>query len=108
MRSIRTASLLLAAIAAGCASSTTTTMATTTTGSAAAGAAVNPLFAPSTLPYLAPHFDLIKDEHYLPAFDRGMAEHVAEVEAIAFANRLIEEIEAALRRVAPEAEASAR
>ena len=83
MRSIRTASLLLAAIAAGCASSTTTTMATTTTGSAPAGAAVNPLFAPSTLPYLAPHFDLIKDEHYLPAFDRGMAEHMAEVEAIA-------------------------
>ena len=83
MLSIRTASLLLAAIAAGCASRTTTTMASTPTEPAAAGAATNPLFAPSTLPYLAPHFDRIRDEHYLPAFERGMAEHMAEVEAIA-------------------------
>lgn len=83
MLSIRTASILLAAIAAGCASRTTTNMATTPDEPAAAGAATNPLFAPSTLPYQAPHFDRIRDEHYLPAFERGMAEHMAEIDAIA-------------------------
>ncbi|MCH8944787.1 MAG: M3 family metallopeptidase [Proteobacteria bacterium] len=30
-----------------------------------------------------PAFDLIKDEHYLPAFERGMAEELGEYEAIA-------------------------
>ena len=43
----------------------------------------NPLFAPSTLPYSAPPFDRIRDEHYMPAFEAGMAEGLAEVEAIA-------------------------
>jgi peptidyl-dipeptidase Dcp len=46
-------------------------------------AAANPFFAPSTLPYQLPPFNRIRDEHYLPAFERGMAEHLAEVEAIA-------------------------
>lgn len=43
----------------------------------------NPLFAESTLPLHYPHFDKIQDSHYGPAFDRGMAEHLAEIEAIA-------------------------
>lgn len=43
----------------------------------------NPFFAPSTLPYSLPPFAEIRDEDYAPAFDRGMAEHLAEVEAIA-------------------------
>ena len=30
-----------------------------------------------------PQFDLITNEHYLPAFERGMAEHLIEVETIA-------------------------
>lgn len=44
---------------------------------------VNPLIAKSTLPYGMPPFDLIKDEHFVPAFERGMAEQTTEIEAIA-------------------------
>jgi peptidyl-dipeptidase Dcp len=44
--------------------------------------ASNPFFAPSTLPFSAPPFDLIRDEHYMPAFEAGMAEGRAEVDAI--------------------------
>jgi peptidyl-dipeptidase Dcp len=43
----------------------------------------NPFFAENTLPYGMPRFDLIENEHYVPAFERGMAEESAEIEAIA-------------------------
>ena len=43
----------------------------------------NPFFAESTLPYGMPPFDLIRNEHFVPAFERGMAEQSAEIEAIA-------------------------
>ncbi len=43
----------------------------------------NPLFAESTLTLKYPHFDKIKDSHFGPAFDRGMAEQIKEMEAIA-------------------------
>jgi peptidyl-dipeptidase Dcp len=43
----------------------------------------NPLFAQSTLTLRYPHFDKIKDSHFGPAFDRGMAEQIKEMEAIA-------------------------
>ena len=46
-------------------------------------AAANPLFAPSPLDYQFPQFDKIKDEHYLPAFERGMSEQLAEVAKVA-------------------------
>jgi peptidyl-dipeptidase Dcp len=46
-------------------------------------AAANPFFAKSTLPYQLPPFDKIKDEHYRPAFDKGMADHLVEIQAIA-------------------------
>ncbi|TXK62655.1 M3 family metallopeptidase [Alkalisalibacterium limincola] len=46
-------------------------------------ASENPFFQPSTLQYEFPRFDLIADEHYSPAFERGMAEHREEIEAIA-------------------------
>jgi peptidyl-dipeptidase Dcp len=42
-----------------------------------------PFDEPSTLPYALPPFDDVRTEHYRPAFDAGMAEHRAEVEAIA-------------------------
>ncbi|MCU1445046.1 M3 family metallopeptidase [Cryobacterium sp.] len=42
----------------------------------------NPFFSPSTLPYQLPPFGEIRDEHYRPAFDAGMAEQLAEVRAI--------------------------
>ena len=48
--------------------------------------ASNPFFAPSTLPFHYPPFDQIKDEHYAPAFDKGMADHLAEIQAIANAS----------------------
>src|SRR3981189_1584074 len=43
----------------------------------------NPFATPSELPYALPPFDRIADEHYRPAFEAGLAEQVAEVEAIA-------------------------
>ncbi|GIH09580.1 peptidyl-dipeptidase Dcp [Rhizocola hellebori] len=43
----------------------------------------NPLLTPSTLPYHLPPFALLRDEHYLPAYEQGMAEQLAEVTAIA-------------------------
>ncbi|HWU46606.1 MAG TPA: M3 family metallopeptidase [Humibacter sp.] len=42
----------------------------------------NPFFAPSTLPYQLPPFARIRDEHYLPAFERGMKEQLEEIGAI--------------------------
>src|SRR5687768_11819960 len=43
----------------------------------------NPLLAPSSLPFGYPPFDKIKDEHYTPAFELGMKEHLMEVAEIA-------------------------
>ncbi len=43
----------------------------------------NPLLEIWTTPFGTPPFDRIRPEHFPPAFDRGMAEHLAEVEAIA-------------------------
>ncbi|WP_063762707.1 M3 family metallopeptidase [Streptomyces sp. NRRL S-1448] len=43
----------------------------------------NPFFEPSDLPYELPPFARIRTDHYLPAFERGMAEQLDEVAAIA-------------------------
>ena len=43
----------------------------------------NPFLGESALPYRLPPFDRIEDAHYRPAFEQGMAEHLAEVEALA-------------------------
>jgi peptidyl-dipeptidase Dcp len=45
--------------------------------------ASNPFYAPSTLPFGAPHFDRIHDADYQPAIEEGMRRQIAEVEAIA-------------------------
>ncbi len=45
--------------------------------------AENPFFSPSRLPFGAPAFDRMCEEHYLPAFEAGMAAQGAEVKAIA-------------------------
>lgn len=42
----------------------------------------NPFAAPSTLPYGLPDFAAIRAEHYLPAFEAGMAAQLADVAAI--------------------------
>jgi len=56
----------------------------------------NPFFDPSPLFFNYPQFDRIDNAHFLPAFERGMAEQVAEIEAIAsqteaptFANTIV-------------------
>lgn len=50
---------------------------------AAAATSSNPLLTKSPLQYEAPPFDLIKVEHYQPAIEEGMKQHLAEIEAIA-------------------------
>ena len=42
----------------------------------------NPFLRESSLPFGAPEFDKIKTEHYLPAFEAGVAEGKAEIDAI--------------------------
>jgi len=42
----------------------------------------NPLLTESTAPFGAPQFDKIRNEHYLPAFEQGIAEAKAEIDAI--------------------------
>jgi peptidyl-dipeptidase Dcp len=43
----------------------------------------NPFFEDWTAPFGAPPLDRIKPEHFAPAYDRALAEHAAEVAAIA-------------------------
>ncbi len=43
----------------------------------------NPLLTESKLPYGAPQFDKIRNEHYLPAFEQGIKEAKEEIDAIA-------------------------
>jgi peptidyl-dipeptidase Dcp len=43
----------------------------------------SPFAAESTLPFQAPRFDIIKDRDYLPAFDEGIKQQLAEIDAIA-------------------------
>ena len=42
----------------------------------------NPFLRESSAPFGAPQFDKIQDEHYLPAFEAGIAEAKAEIDAI--------------------------
>ena len=42
----------------------------------------NPLLAESTLPFGAPPFDLIQEEHFLPAFEEAMKIHNDEIQEI--------------------------
>ena len=43
----------------------------------------NPFFSESSLYMKYPHFDRVKNEHYAPAFEKGMENHMKEIEAIA-------------------------
>src|SRR5436305_4101816 len=42
----------------------------------------NPFFEHWTTPFELPPFERIRPEHFPPAFDRGMAEHAAEIAEI--------------------------
>ncbi|QBE67268.1 M3 family peptidase [Pseudoduganella lutea] len=44
---------------------------------------MNPLLKASTLPLHYPRFDQIRNEHFLPAFQAGMAEQLKEIDRIA-------------------------
>src|SRR3954464_7884732 len=43
---------------------------------------INPLLSPSTLPYGLPPFADIEDAHYAEAVEAGLAEQLAEIQAI--------------------------
>ncbi|HEY0529198.1 MAG TPA: M3 family metallopeptidase [Gemmatimonadaceae bacterium] len=58
-------------------------MSTASVPSPTVSTANNPLFVESTLPYHAPRFDLIRNEHYQPALEEGMRRQLAEIDAIA-------------------------
>ena len=78
--------LALLAITAACSGPDDTTADTTAAAQGAdamtAEVADNPFYAPSSLYLLYPPFDAIRNEHYLPAFERGMREHLAEIREI--------------------------
>jgi len=44
---------------------------------------MNPFFGKFNTPFETPDFSKIKEEHYLPAFKKGIEEHVKEIEKIA-------------------------
>jgi peptidyl-dipeptidase Dcp len=52
-------------------------------GAQAADPGANPLLTVSPLPLQYPQFDRMRDEHFAPALDRGMAEQLAEIQVIA-------------------------
>ena len=47
-----------------------------------APAAENPFFSEYNTPFKVPPFDIIKPEHFIPAFEKGMEENKADIEAI--------------------------
>lgn len=51
-------------------------------GAVRASADDNPFLAPYGTPWEVPAFDRIKNEHYMPAFEKGIADQKKEVEAI--------------------------
>lgn len=79
------AALILAALAACSGEDQAPTQDSAAEPEAAAEVQVagNPFFAESPHYFSFPPFDLIANEHYQPAFEVGMAEQIAEVEAIA-------------------------
>ena len=50
---------------------------------AAAPMTDNPLLKESSLDFHYPPFDKIKNEHFAPAYEQGMAQHLTEIQAIA-------------------------
>ena len=50
--------------------------------SACSKSSENPFFLTYQTPFETPPFDQISNEHYLPAFEKGMQEHQDEIAAI--------------------------
>lgn len=76
---------LLSSLALGVTSCTTMNSSNTQTQAPAMDASLadNPFMRKSTLQYEAPEFDKIKNEHFKPAFDYGLKQHLYEVEQVA-------------------------
>ncbi len=47
-----------------------------------ASAADNPFFSEYDIPFKVPPFDIIKPEHFIPAYEKGMEEQIADIEAL--------------------------
>ncbi|USD39018.1 MULTISPECIES: M3 family metallopeptidase [Ferrimonas] len=82
LRQTLVASAILFSLAA-CSSMETNQDVTSQTQAVAQLADSNPLKHKSTLQYQAPDFSVIDDSHFKPAFEAGMASHMAEINAIA-------------------------
>lgn len=84
MNRIRPVILAMGLALAACSSQESSSPMSQTQPSATADAEqANPLLAESPLPFQAPPFDRIRDEHFQPAIEQGMREHLEEVRAIA-------------------------
>lgn len=78
--------LALSGVLVGCADVATENNASetpTASSNVVAADGANPFFAESPLPLHFPQFDKVKDADFAPGFDRGMADHLKEVGAIA-------------------------
>jgi peptidyl-dipeptidase Dcp len=75
--------LAIATGLAGCAIALPATAATEKNAMSSDASHANPFFAESPLPLKYPQFDKIQDSDFGPAFDRGMADQLKEVDAIA-------------------------
>ncbi len=76
-------SVALSTLALGACQTTTRPDAAKAGSAVAPEVAANPLFEPSPLPFQYPQFDKVTDADFGPAFDRGMAEQLKEIDAIA-------------------------
>lgn len=74
---------LFGTVTVACSPSTERPTEGTTDTTAASEVEGNPLLAPSALPYGAPDFTHLRDEHLLPAIEQGMREAREEIRAIA-------------------------
>ena len=83
MKSTKIIPFIAGAAFAACTPSVQQPVAVTPSGSVSALPASNPFASASTLPYQAPDFRKIHDSDYEPAFIAGMAQNLAEIEAIA-------------------------
>src|SRR6185503_10339268 len=83
MKSTKFLPIIAGAALAACTPSVQQPVAVTPSGSVSALPASNPFASVSTLPYQAPDFTKIHDSDYEPAFIAGMAQNIAEVEAVA-------------------------
>ncbi len=84
--------LSLAVLVTGCSKKEEQTIAKPTVEEASKEVSVaidtNPFFEEWNTPFGAPPFDIIKTKHFLPAFEKAMKMHLAEVDAIANADSL--------------------